>query len=709
MKLRKSLALIVLLFAGMLSAHAQVGSAVVTAAANFSVASTDTITFKAQIVSCGNGQLPLYNGVPISLTPNQTPSAPFTASNTGSAQSVTFTVPGNDKIICGSQAYTTYAVTWYDNGFPLAPTQTYRFTDATTQSLANLVPVSFVPPVLTNAAGALCPAATPIFTGFNNNYQIQCAANAPSSTAALPITGGTLQGSLTIPSPFLGSIYSVVAQFQNGIPQADQFAGADMCAKVNTALLYAISNNLPYVDATHFVGTQVCASNMFANLSVTPNAAVNVSLLFGNVHVQSTVVQTLIQSNIGIYGLGPQSTQIEYTGASGAAAVMVINGTTGTGTLGGNGINNVIMKGIFFYGGASNVADGLLIQFVNRSKFEDISAWGATSDAIEVQGAVTNTYIRLHSSAIDAFYLGIQTGHATPQNGLVFGGYAAGGIDSTASTIVDPMAEGVSATGIFLKSAANLTFTGGTSELNSRGIVVNPTSAGVNPGTSNKGNSFFGTDLEANTLGTSGVDVTDNGQQNYYFNLVAASSCASCNSMLAGTGAGQYIFGEALLKTGFTGTFNVIGVQSNFAPSGGNTNFLSTGTVTSNNTQVNSQQVIVSGGLALLSAPILTSNGVLPTCAQGTGVTTCAVTAGSTQSRGFLTITNASATTSQVLATLTFTSSLAGVPFCQLSQAAGTTYLGLFSNSTTAAHFTIVNTQTVSGVTTIQLGYACQL
>lgn len=187
MKLRSSLALILLLFAGMISAHAQVGSAIVTAAANFATNTSDVITVKAQIVSCGNGQLPLYNNLPISLTPNQTVLAPFTATNTGLSQSISFTVPGNNAISCGGQNYSLYAITWYDNGFPLAPSQTFRFTDATTQSLYNLTPISFIPPVIVNSAGALCPSATPVFSGFDQFYHIIC--GVAGSTASLPVVG----------------------------------------------------------------------------------------------------------------------------------------------------------------------------------------------------------------------------------------------------------------------------------------------------------------------------------------------------------------------------------------------------------------------------------------------------------------------------------------------------------------------------------------
>lgn len=155
---------------GLSSAHAQIGSATVTAQGNFTLNSGDVLTLKVQIVSCGQGALPLYNGSPISITPNQTAQAPFTAN---SSQLVQFTVPGNDKILCSSQNYTMYALTWMDNGFPIAPTVTYRFSDSSSYILSNLTPISFVPPVINKGAGSICPSGQQLF-GFNSDYTVNC-------------------------------------------------------------------------------------------------------------------------------------------------------------------------------------------------------------------------------------------------------------------------------------------------------------------------------------------------------------------------------------------------------------------------------------------------------------------------------------------------------------------------------------------------------
>jgi hypothetical protein len=682
---------------------AQIGLVNFTATGSFTLNSGDVLTLRAQIVGCGNGAVPYYNNLPISNTPNQTYAAPFTAN---ASQVVTGVLPGNDKIICGTQSYTTYAFTWMDNGFPIAPTVTYRLVDNSTINLSTQVPVNFVPPVIGNSAGAYCPAATPIFTGFNAQYVPQCAANSPSTTAALPITGGTLQGNLIIPSPWGISSYTI-----NGVVQADQFAGSDMCAKINAALIYAIANSRPLVNGQNFSGTQTCATNMFA-LGLAGSTTAAVTLQLGVVHIQSTVQQLITNSGVGLWGMGGNMTQIEYTGGSTVAAVLYVNGTTGSGSYGSNGINSIDIRDLYIYGGAANATDALRLDFVNRSDFSRIKMWGAVNACLDVHGAVTNTYQSLHCSVNDAFYQGIQSGsHTVPAFGKIFGGNTIGGtIDSTDSSVIDAIDEGLSNTGWYLTSATNLTFMGGTSEdnLTGNGIFINTTGNGVNPGTSNKLNTFINSDLEGNGAGTAGVDVTDNGQQNTYINLTAASTCSSCASVYQTpiSGGGSIIIGDAVLKTGTSGHFVVIGNNPDLGRNGGTTTLAIASITTANVTQVNSGDF---EGTGTFKGPILTSNGSLPTCAAGTGVTSCSVTAGSTQSRGFITITNASATTSEVLGTLNFASSLAAAPFCTLQQSGGVAYYGLFSNSTTTAHFTIVNTQTVSGVTSITLEYACQL
>lgn len=182
-------------------AHATtIGSANITAAGAFTLANGQTLTLSAQIVGCNNDQ-PIYNGSPISITPNQTPDSPFTADGN---EVVSFTLPGNDQIICGGQNYSLYAITWKINGHPAGPTKTYRFVDGTTVNLSTAHSIGFVPPILNNTIGVQCPSGE-VFNGYNADFTPVCEADSNAMAGissdgqnGLQVQGaGSFQGTLT--------------------------------------------------------------------------------------------------------------------------------------------------------------------------------------------------------------------------------------------------------------------------------------------------------------------------------------------------------------------------------------------------------------------------------------------------------------------------------------------------------------------------------
>jgi len=201
------IALISILLLTPIMALGQVGSATVSAQGGFALNAGDVLTISAQIVGC-QGNVPLYGGIPVSITPNQTASSPFTAN---SSQFVTFTVPGNDKITCGGQNYTQYAITWKINGFPAAPTQTYRFADAFSVLLNGLTPTGFYPPNLANAAGFSCPTGTNL-QGFDMFFTPTCG---PSVTTNMPNADSS--GEILV-SPSAGNNWQTLAQMRYQMP-----------------------------------------------------------------------------------------------------------------------------------------------------------------------------------------------------------------------------------------------------------------------------------------------------------------------------------------------------------------------------------------------------------------------------------------------------------------------------------------------------------
>lgn len=360
----------------------------------------------------------------------------------------------------------------------------------------------------------------------------------------------------------LGPIPQMQPAFINGIPQVASWTGSDACAKLHNAMLYAINNSLPLVDATGLNGVQPCASNPFLHLNDTPNAPVNLTVNFGATTFQTTVPWVVTNSTLQLRGLGAFSTRVDYTGAIGAAAVMTVNAGNFTGPFAGNGINGGEISGMWFYGdsigGTPNATDGLSLIFVNRYMLNGVYAWGVNGCGIRTQGAVTDTFMRPRVSVADAAFGGIQS-HPTPTNGLCLGGLAGvpgGNEDTTSGSVIDAGMEGVRGVGIILQSADQITIQGGTSEQNpGGGILINSSASGVNSGTSNKFNLVLSMDLEANGPDFTGEDIQDNGQLNTYINVLATSPCSSpCTGTVNLVGGGSHYFLNGFPEFGVVGS-----------------------------------------------------------------------------------------------------------------------------------------------------------
>jgi hypothetical protein len=391
----------------------------------------------------------------------------------------------------------------------------------------------------------------------------------PQSNTCVPLGTGLVQlnpsAAQVITQPSVSQPLNVnyfSQAFSNGVIFADAFCGlgtiggiatpscsADICTKLLAANKYAVANSVTMVDVTHAQGTQACNANPYAGISSgAANSAVNLVNTFGVTHFtinSPTNAWIVTNSNITFHGQGAWGTQVEYTGSTATTAVMTIDGSTGTGTLGSAGIQGIRMDGIYFYGDVSNVTNGLLLKFVNRSRFDSIQVWGVSGCGIQTKGAVTTTFLQPRVSFADALFAGLLgASHTVPTGGICLGGIAesnTGSIDTTSGSVIDPGMEGLtSGIGIHLQSADQETIHGGTSEENLQGIVIDATTSGVNSGISNKFNTIVSMDLEGNTLDTVGVDLTDNGQSNTFINLLSTSSCASSCASVTATGGHSY-------------------------------------------------------------------------------------------------------------------------------------------------------------------------
>lgn len=330
----------------------------------------------------------------------------------------------------------------------------------------------------------------------------------------LPLAGGTMSNNAAIAFQGTGAattlsnlsgVSSVSSSPQtvpilNGMVNANSsyFTGADACAKIRAANLYAIANGIPNVDARGFTGTQVCTSgtDIWGNLAAS-NANINLVDWLGSVRIETTTPFTITNPGLSVIGAGAPNTWIEYTGTGVASAVVSVGSATPSSVY----VQNVRMSGLLLFGDTGNATDGLFLTGVHHSIFSDILTWGVTGCGIHTEFAVTNTFIAPRTSGNDAAQFGIASGHSQPTSGLCFGE-----IDSshktTNSTVIDAAAEGVSGVGWLISGANNMLFAAGTSENNGGdGTQIN---AG------NVGNQFIAVDLESNT----GTDnLLDNGQQ----------------------------------------------------------------------------------------------------------------------------------------------------------------------------------------------------
>src|SRR5580704_18733832 len=139
--------------------------------------------------------------------------------------------------------------------------------------------------------------------------------------------------------PRLTNGQTITAQFINGIPQADQFSGADACAKLEAAITYSTTARpqVHLIDATHFAPVVTCSSNPFADL---PPVMSNMAILFGSTIWKTSVPWVISTSGLTLKGMGAANSQIEYTGNVPATEVVEFTNSQFD-----------LMDGFFIFGG----------------------------------------------------------------------------------------------------------------------------------------------------------------------------------------------------------------------------------------------------------------------------------------------------------------------------------------------------------------------
>jgi hypothetical protein len=164
--------------------------------------------------------------------------------------------------------------------------------------------------------------------------------------------------------------------------------------------------------------------------------------------------------------------------------------------------NNIGIENCTIDGGGT-ASDGILLQRSHHVFFRNVRFRNVTRACLRTKFSVIGEYTNFRCTINEE-------GAATmPVNGLVLGEDGPGE-QTTASTFVNAIVEGVAADGIVLDSAANLVFTAGTSENHHGGwgMTISPKSANI---------TVAGMDFEDNLLGA----VETSGSENLFLNILA--------------------------------------------------------------------------------------------------------------------------------------------------------------------------------------------
>lgn len=312
------------------------------------------------------------------------------------------------------------------------------------------------------------------------------------------------------------SVNNFEAQYINGIAQADQFPGTDMCAKIAGAISSMIALGGGDVDATHFSGTQPCSEDPFST-AIPANWGGHLSVRLGHVRIESTQAWVIANTNITLIGISPTATQLMYTGSSDVHAVLTVSGYD-------RECSNARIENLYLIGNGNGTDRsrwahlGLFALKCFRSEFNNIWAWGIQDVGIYIQGGVSNSLRSPRVSKWDASnVLGTVVG-APHSAGIQLDSVTIGTSTwaTTAGTISDAAVEGVPGTGILCAHAINILFLSGTSENNGHGVFVGPKCLGI---------TFIGMDLELNKDGhRNKIDLHDEGTNTALINVYSQNA-----------------------------------------------------------------------------------------------------------------------------------------------------------------------------------------
>ena len=329
------------------------------------------------------------------------------------------------------------------------------------------------------------------------------------------------------------------------------------------------SNGVIYVPAgTGAVSTTVQAklrqvvSIIDFGADSTGVVACDTALANARTYIASTNAQLVFPAGTYTYSTSPNW---GISGADITTSGLVTLNYTGTGyavNIDAGASSGLVYKmsfaGNFIVKSNASALDAVFVRSIHHSKIAlKVSGCGPTYAGLRVNFSVCTEY-----SIVVSGNEGLIAG-AIPYYGMYLD--KRGAAESTSACIFNnPIIEGVGATGIYLATAVQCTFTGGTSEAN--------TGLGLYISSNSSFNTFNKLDLEVNGVSTG--DISDNGNANI-FNGCLSGGAATTKVTFAGTnaivsgGTYNYIYNAGtgtnfnnVVYSNYGGTFNNSGTYT---------------------------------------------------------------------------------------------------------------------------------------------------
>jgi hypothetical protein len=351
--------------------------------------------------------------------------------------------------------------------------------------------------------------------------------------------------------PVTLSLVVLIAPWPAHFVFAQTLSGNNTWAGQNTFVGQFTATNPCAIDGLIYVSTAGCYTNIQSAINALNNLPGTVIVPPGNFNITTPIVMenivgsSPINNSQHIICAGIWATTITYTGSTAITAMLDI----GTATNGTNQVVDVSVNGCTFVG-TSNVMYGIRLRGTHYSDFSHNAVTNVAGAGIYTDFAVVDQFNDFHVSKNEGSGFNVQQ----PANCMYFDGASSNHMTTQAS-VISPVCEGVSGTGIVLNYCATCRISNGTSESNAGGMSIASTS---------NSNEVDDMDFEANTsfdLQTGGNTTTVHGGYSMGTLKVTGSATENVfhggryNNIAISSGAAATSFVNTTYNSGGSGTF----------------------------------------------------------------------------------------------------------------------------------------------------------